>query len=267
MSGSPRPKPGNSSPLGRRAVLKLGAALPIALWGGRAFGLGAKARVQLAQLRYAGGNATPRPTALARLAWEVEKRTSIDVAPEVAQVRVSDRALFAHPLLYLSGDAAFEPFPEADVARLQRFLIYGGTLLVDAADPHPGGPFDRSARQLVAALFPDRGLQAVKPQHTLHRSFYLLERAVGRVMTAPALEAVERDGRLVVIYSMNDLGGAWARDNFGQWEHGVYPGGERQRELAFRWGVNVVMYALCDDYKADQVHIPFILKRRKWQVK
>jgi len=66
-----------------------------------------------------------------------------------------------------------------------------------------------------------------------------------------------------VLLSVDDLGGAWARDSLGNWEHMVTPGGEPQRELAFRLGVNIVMYALCVDYKDDQVHVPFILKRRK----
>ena len=76
---------------------------------------------------------------------------------------------------------------------------------------------------------------------------------------------MEHDGRLVIVYSQNDLAGAWARDNFGQWEHEVYPGGDGQREMAFRLGINLAMYALCLDYKTDQVHVPFILRRRVWQ--
>jgi hypothetical protein len=41
----------------------------------------------------------------------------------------------------------------------------------------------------------------------------------------------------------------------------VSPGGEVQREYAYRAGVNMVMYALSGNYKADQVHVPTILKR------
>ena len=41
----------------------------------------------------------------------------------------------------------------------------------------------------------------------------------------------------------------------------VVPGGERQREMAYRFGVNVVMYALIGNYKSDQVHLRFILER------
>jgi hypothetical protein len=39
------------------------------------------------------------------------------------------------------------------------------------------------------------------------------------------------------------------------------PGGERQRELAFRFGINLVMYVLTGNYKADQVHLPAIIRR------
>jgi hypothetical protein len=70
-------------------------------------------------------------------------------------------------------------------------------------------------------------------------------------------------GRLSVVLSLNDLQGAWARDSFGAWEFDVVPGGESQRERAFRLGINIAMYALCVDYKDDQVHIPFIMKRRR----
>ena len=66
-----------------------------------------------------------------------------------------------------------------------------------------------------------------------------------------------------MLYCQNDLGGAWARDAFGRWEYEVSPGGARQREMAFRLGINLVMYALCLDYKDDLVHTPFILKRRR----
>ena len=229
--------------------------------------LGPRSKVQLAQLVYRGGQPRPRPTGLRRLAWELDKRTSIDVELEPAIVRATDRKLFRFPLLYMSGDQAFEPLSTPEINRLNRLLTFGGLLIVDSADPRPGGGFDRSVRRMVSRLFPARSLGKVDREHTLYRSFYLLDRIVGRVATVPDLEGIERDGRLLVVYCQNDLAGAWSRDNFGQWEYPVHPGGERQRERAFRWGINLVMYALCLDYKADQVHIPFILKRRRWQVR
>jgi hypothetical protein len=253
----------------RRDALRLLAGLPAAalLCSSAARALGPRSKVRLAQVLYAGGNAQPRPTGLRRLAWEAEKRTSIDVALDPVLIRLADKALFEHPFLYLGGDKSFELFPAAELDRLRLFLVYGGFLLIDSADARPGGGFDQSVRRLVSSLLPKQPLQKLKVDHTVAKSFYLLDRPVGRVASVPYLEGVEQDGRLLLLYSQNDLAGAWSRDNFGQWEYAVYPGGDQQRELAARWGINILMYALCVDYKADQVHIPFILKRRRWQVK
>ena len=71
--------------------------------------------------------------------------------------------------------------------------------------------------------------------------------------------------QLSVAYIKNDMGGAWSRDDFGNWEFPCTPGGETQREYSFRMGINLIMYALCLDYKADQVHVDFIMKRRPWR--
>ena len=251
----------------RRELVRLLMGAPLLFAPRRALALGDRSRLRLTQLLYAGGNPRPRPTGLRRLAWEVEKRTSVDVDLDPGLIRLSDRALFQHPFLYLGGDKGFPPLPQTDLQRLRRHLVFGGFLLIDSADARPGGGFDRSARELVAALFPRKPLDRLDKKHTLFKSFYLLERSVGRVATVPYLEGVAQDGRVMLLYCQNDLAGAWSRDNFGKWEHGVYPGGDRQRELAIRWGINIVMYALCVDYKADQVHIPFILKRRPWRVR
>jgi len=99
--------------------------------------------------------------------------------------------------------------------------------------------------------------------HVLWKSFYILHDPPGRLLLTPAVECVERDRRLAVIYTQNDLCGALARDGFGRWEHDVVPGGDEQRERAFRFAVNVAMYALCLDYKTEQAHIDFIMRTRR----
>jgi hypothetical protein len=137
--------------------------------------------------------------------------------------------------------------------------------VIDNAEAREGGGFDKSARDFVRALMPRQTLTKLPADHVIYKSFYLVPSPVGRVVIAQYLEAIEVDKRVLLVYSQNDLAGAWARDNFGRWEHDVYPGGETQREMAFRTGINLVMYALCLDYKSDQVHVPFILKRRKWR--
>ena len=230
----------------------------------RAFGDADK--LAFAQIQYPG-NWNPRPTAGRRLAWEIDKRTSIETVAEPIEVRLADeRELRKHPFLVLAGASALPTFSDEEVAHLRRHLAAGGFLLVDAADPRPGSAFDQSVRALLKRIFPKEPLQRVPDDHVVYKSFYLLRTPVGRVAQVPYLEGVFHDGRLAIAYSQNDLEGAWARDAFGQWEHEVYPGGETQREYAFRLGINLAMYALCLDYKTDQVHVPFILRRRQWQV-
>jgi hypothetical protein len=257
--------------IGRRGFLRGvlgGAALAGAgLLGRPARALGPGSKFRIAQLQTGGGGWDPRPTALRRLLWEVDKRTSIDVALDPAPIRADGDRLHHHPFLFLAGDRAFPPLSAREIEALRRFVTFGGFVLVDSAEGRVGGAFDASVRRLVGDLFPRPapGLEPLPPDHVIYKSFYLLDQPYGRLLVAPHLETVFHDGRAAIVYSQNDLAGAWARDNFGNWEHECYPGGETQRERAFRLGVNVVMYALCLDYKADQVHIPFILKRRQWR--
>jgi hypothetical protein len=155
---------------------------------------------------------------------------------------------------------------DEDLGRLRRHLTMGGMLLLDSAEGRAGGGFDQSVRAMLARLLPSSPLGRLAEDHVLYRSFYLLRVPAGRVLALPYLEAVLIGGRAAVVYSQNDLGGAWARDRYGQWQYDVVPGGELQREQSFRLGVNLAMYALCLDYKSDQVHVPFIMRRRSWQV-
>jgi hypothetical protein len=252
-----------SSPLlDRRDFLRLLAlAAAGTLAPGRARAFGETARLTIGQVQH-GGRWNPRPGALRRLGWELAKRTSIDPSGDAAVVRLDRPGLHRHPLLYLAGDGAMPALGESERSALRRHLQFGGTLLVDAADGSDGSGFDASVRAELARLLPAAPLQPVARDHVLYKSFYLVDRQGGRVLTRPWLEAQVVDGRLAVIYSQNDLGGAWARSELGDWEFPCSPGGEPQREVAFRIGVNLAMYALCTDYKDDAVHLPFIMKRR-----
>jgi hypothetical protein len=187
--------------------------------------------------------------AAAALAGELRARTSVEPAPDAPRVRIGDAALFRTPLLVLTGREAFAMPSPADLSRLRRHLTYGGMLLVDDALARPGGAFDAAARALVRALFPDEIATAVRPNHVLFKSFYLLDAGVQGAAGPPALEAIERDGRIVVLFGPGQLGGALAARD----------------EAGVRLAVNVVLYALCLDYKEDQVHVPFILRRRRWR--
>ncbi len=232
----------------------------------KAHAIGASSLLRLGQLKL-GQNWQPRPSALGRIIREVEKRTSITVDPTPKPVTLADKNLHETPILYLAGDREF-PMPDpAEIGKLRRFLTFGGFLIIDSAEGRSDGAFDGSVRQLIETLYPPpaTGLQIISKTHVVYKSFYLLDTPSGRLTVSAALEGVVRDERLSVAYIKNDMGGAWSRDDFGNWEFQCAPGGEQQREHSFRMGINLIMYALCLDYKADQVHVDFIMRRRRWR--
>lgn len=210
------------------------------------------------------GRGPARESATKRLSWALRQRTSVETVLESGRVRLDDPDLFESPLLYWSGSEAFPPLSEPEILGLRRFVEFGGFVLIDDAAPENSG-FDQSVRRALSRAFGSGALQPLPDTHTIFRSFYLIARPRGRVQGPEQLEAIERGGRAAVVYSRHDLGGAWARDNLGNYLFPVVPGGDAQRELAFRLGVNLVMYALCLDYKDDQVHSPIIMRRRAGQ--
>jgi hypothetical protein len=222
--------------------------------------IGERSLVDLRSLDYTGRNPALRPTAMQRLAWEVRGRTSVDTKLEPTRVRLSDPALFETPLLYWNGDQAFPPLSDPEIQGLRRFVEFGGFVIIDDAAPDQAG-FDASVRRELARAFGSAALVRLPDSHVVYRSFYLVSRPVGRVQGPAYLEAVEQGGRVAVIYSRHDLAGAYERDNLGNYSLPVLPGDTAQREMAFRLGVNLVLYALCLDYKDDQVHAPFIMRR------
>jgi len=163
------------------------------------------------------------------------------------------------------------PSPQA-VERINRYLNTGGTILFDTRDSGDRIPgVFGSAAESTARL--KRLINGVKipplvpipPDHVLTKSFYLLHDFPGRwnsgqVWVEPGEDRVN-DGVSTVIVGGNDWAGAWAIDKSGQPEFAVVPGGDRQREMALRFGVNLVMYVLTGNYKSDQVHVPAILER------
>lgn len=196
-----------------------------------------------------------------RLAWEVRKRTSVEPILEPGRARLDKSSLFRSPFLYWRGRDDFPPLSEEAVEGLRKFVHRGGFILIDDASAG-GEEFDRAIRRELLRAFPAAPLKPIDSNHTIYHSFYLLSRPVGRVQGPAFLEGVTYGDRMAIVYSRHDLGGALERDKLGAWSHAVVPGGEGQRERAIRLGVNLVLYSLCTDYKDDQVHAPFIMRRR-----
>jgi len=245
-------------------LLSLTVAIALAL-GGRAWAMGDADRFDVASLTL-GSPDGEIGSAIDRLAWELENRTSLRVAARAPTVQATDPQLRRHPLLFLRGTDGLPPLDEKSLDALRGHLEAGGTLYIDAAATERSlddDPFDRDVRELVRRLFPRAALEPIARDHVLWKTYYLLNGPAGRRARAPQVEGVSIDGRLAIIYSRNDAIGALARDRLGAFAHAVEPGGEAQRERATRFLINVVMYGLCLDYKADQVHTHFLLERHR----
>ncbi|HEV2300096.1 MAG TPA: DUF4159 domain-containing protein [Stellaceae bacterium] len=198
----------------------------------------------------------------------LSQRTAVDPATPVGLDIERDELIF-FPLIYWPVTAA-EPRPSPQAAaRINRYLETGGTILFDTRDGGErafgnGAAAEAQLHRLVAGVkMPP--LVPIPPDHVLTKSFYLLhefpgEWDAGSLWVEPVSDHVN-DGVSSVIVGPNDWAGAWAVDGGGHPMFPVVPGGEPQREMAFRFGVNLVMYVLTGNYKDDQVHVPAILER------
>lgn len=227
-----------------------------------ALALGAKSAFTIGRVVY-NGDWNPRPNAVKRMLAEVAKATSVNTAESPIDFQPDDLAIFENPFLYLSGTGEFPSFSSKAKEVLGRYLRYGGFLLVDGASGEPDGAFDRGFRKFIADLIPETKLEHLDDDHSIYRSFFLINRVCGRVADRPYLEGVTLGDWTPVVYTSNDLGGALERDPFGNYRFDVTPGGEEQRSWAQRLTVNLVLYALTVNYKKDQIHVEAILRRKR----
>lgn len=249
----------------RRQFLKLGADLAILYAlsrAARAFGIIDSSKFVWAQIIY-NGRWNTRPTGGRGILLEVAKRTSVDVSLEPKGISLTDPKLRDYPFLCISGDKEIPSFSKQESLALRAYLTSGGMLFADDTKGEANGAFSKKLKKALSPVFPEKEWKRLPQDHSVFRSFYLLDRFVGRTASMPYLEGLDHEDRTPVILSGNDLLGAWARDEFGTYEHRAAPGGEAQREMAIRMGINVVLYALTVNYKKDQVHQPFILQRKR----
>lgn len=184
-----------------------------------------------------------------------------------------------YPLLYWPMDPREKSLSPKALARIGEFMRNGGTIFFDTRDltlgaaRGPSSPGEQTLKRLTAGLdLPP--LEPVPADHVLSKTFYLLKDFPGRwtggqvwvekLPPAPkngAPPARGGDGVSPVIIGGNDWAAAWAIDSTGHFLNTPSPGGELQREMAFRFGINLVMYALTGNYKTDVVHAPALLQR------
>lgn len=220
------------------------------------------ADVAFALLRYPNADPNLRRQGLVALAWEIRKRTSVAMDLQVFEADAEKNEIYQHPLLVWQGDAAFAPLSHRAVENLRTYLLHGGSLWIDISDASANSPFEASVRREMRRILPQYPLETLSSEHVLYRSFYLVQRHGGRITNRASLDGIILEKRLAVMLSANDMAGAMAKTTFGQWAFDVGSGGEAVREASFRLGINWLIYVLSLDYKADQVHLPFILQRR-----
>lgn len=220
--------------------------------------------IDLPQLQYPG-KWNPRPGAMRELAVELRLRTRLEPVREPSVVSATSPALFHTPFLYVAGEAGLPPLGAAAETALGRFLDLGGMILFDAADGGTDLGFERDVAALLGRILPGAALTRVAADHVLYRTFYLVDVPLGRTATFDHVLAVHEEGRLKAILFRNDLGGALARGDDGLFTHPCIPGGAEQREWAFRFAVNILLYATCTDYKADRAHVETLLRNRRWR--
>ncbi len=215
------------------------------------------------------------------LGMRLYQRTSVEPAAPMGVNPETDELAF-FPFLYWPVTADAPDLSDEAAARLNDYLRTGGMILFDTrdADTARGGGTTRegAALQRIAASLDIPPLEQVPADHVLTRTFYLLNDFPGRFTSAPTwveaappdAEQIEgmpfrnlNDGVTPVVIGGNDWAAAWAVDDRGVALFPVGRGfaGERQREMAYRFGINLIMYVLTGNYKSDQVHVPALLER------
>ena len=220
---------------------------------------------------------------MAGLTLFLAQRTALEAGDPVGVDPARDELAF-FPLIYWPiVPGALKP-PQDALNKIDAYMKQGGTVVFDTRDAIEAGPGDNGAaqtpgmqtlRDLLSSLdVPE--LEPVPREHVLTKTFYLLRDFPGRFTTGQTwVEALPRededesekrparggDGVSPIIITSNDLAGAWAIRPDGQPMLPLTPGEPKQREFAFRSGVNIVMYTLTGNYKADQVHAPALIER------
>lgn len=176
-----------------------------------------------------------------------------------------------YPLIYWPVTANVKVDP-ARSAALNDYMKHNGLLLIDelGAGSELTGTSATQARNALKRATEGLDippLMKLGDKHTLSHSFYLLHAYPGRIAGEPVYVARTDDAQdgeenvSPVIIGNGDWARAWAVDESGNTPFAVVPDGENQRALAYRFGVNAVIYALTGNYKNDQKRYPEMLKR------
>ncbi|UOM35540.1 DUF4159 domain-containing protein [Acuticoccus sp. I52.16.1] len=214
---------------------------------------------------------------LTGLSQALTSRTAVEPAEPMAVNIESDELAF-FPLIYWPITPEADRPSDAAIARVDAYMKNGGTILFDTRDQSGAvtlsgaSPATMALRRILDGLdIPP--LEPVPEDHVLTKTFYLLDGFPGRwtgsplwvetSLTSPSQDRPARagDGVSPILITANDLAGAWAVNDQGSFLLPTSPADPYQRELAYRAGINIAIYTMTGNYKADQVHIPALLER------
>ncbi|MBN1823652.1 MAG: DUF4159 domain-containing protein [Endomicrobiales bacterium] len=217
-------------------------------------------RFVFTQMKYSG-KWDPYPEVWRDILEFVAVTTSIKAEYSRKIITAGEPALFASPFIVVAGTEKFPDLGERERSALRSYLVNGGLMFVEDSSASRSGSFDSSFKKEIALLFPETSLKKLPMNHPLFRSYYLLRKIGGRRITNNYLEGIEAGGRTVIVYSQNDLLGAWAKDRFGNYLWECAPGGQDQRFEAQKLTLNLIMYSVTGTYKSDAIHKPYIQRK------
>ena len=195
-------------------------------------------------------------------------RTSIN-PKGVKGLDIKSDYIYSYPFIYWPLTKNLLSIKNPEIIKIKNYLNNGGIFFFDIIG------FSRKNLNLKEKKFQEiriflneigaNELSIIPKGHTLTKSFYLLNKFPGkwdnRILFIENNNLEYKDGVSSIILGFNDWAKAWAVDNNNLPLFPVVPGGERQRELSYRFGINIAMYALTGNYKSDQIHSKSILKR------
>lgn len=210
----------------------------------------------------------------------IERRTTIEPG-EVIGLDIEKDELAFYPLIYWPITTNTSMPSQLAISRIDAYMRQGGTVLFDTRDQMTAGmnldggttPEGGRLKEILGGLnIPP--LEPAPQNHVIARSFYIMPDFPGRYRGSPLWVVASHnddenrpistgDGVSPILITANDLAGAWASNDDRGWIYATVPDDSMQRVWAFRGGLNIVMYMLSGNYKADQVHVPELLQRLK----
>lgn len=166
----------------------------------------------------------------------VLRETSIKTQAKETVIPIGSPLLLTAPFLYMTGHGTILT-GETEIDNMRKALEGGAFLFGDSCNGRGDG-FNMSFVSFIQRVFPGKKMRPLEMSHPLFNSYYKIDKILGGdKLVDDYIEGLEIDGRLAVVFTVNDLGCAWEG-------HACDPGGEEQRDHAFKMGINMIVYAM-----------------------